>query len=258
MRSGVAEMRRLHHRIEGGFNWSLRIREERRDAGQSLVLFRIEDVEDRADQQRVARLFPMVPLVQRPFWVDQDVGDVLDVADLPFAAAHLEQRIVGSGFCVGRVEEQHAAVPGAEAGGELPVLALDVVNNRRARPGQQRGHNEANTLAASGGREAQNMFRPIMAQISVLVASQHDTIGTEKAGRLHLLLLGPTRRAIGLDLLGLACTPDRHADGDGDRDEATGRRDESAFDEDRGCVGVEAATTTRRRRVADRKESRTA
>ena len=182
----------------------------------------------------------MVPLVQRPFWVDQDVGDVLDVANLPFAAAHLEQRIVGSGFCVGRVKEQHAAVPGAEAGGELPVLALDVVNNRRARPGQQRGHNEANTLAASGGREAQNMFRPIMAQISVLVASQHDTIGTEKAGRLHLLLLGPTRRAIGLDLLGLACTPDRHADGDGDRDEATGRRDESAFDEDRGCVGVEA------------------
>ena len=34
-------------------------------------------------------------LLQRSFGVDQHVGDVLDVAHLPFAATHLQQRIVG-------------------------------------------------------------------------------------------------------------------------------------------------------------------
>ena len=40
-------------------------------------------------------LLPMVPLVERAFGVDQDVGDVLDVANLPLPAPDLEQRIVG-------------------------------------------------------------------------------------------------------------------------------------------------------------------
>ena len=53
-----------------------------------------------------------------------------------FAAADLEQRIVGRRLRVGRIEQEHAAVLGAEAGGELPVLALDVMDDRRARPGQ--------------------------------------------------------------------------------------------------------------------------
>jgi len=46
----------------------------------------------------------MVPHFQRAFGIDQDVGDVLDVADLPFAPTDLEQRIVGGRFHIGRVE----------------------------------------------------------------------------------------------------------------------------------------------------------
>ena len=34
--------------------------------------------------------------------IDEDVGDVLDVAHLPIAAPHLQQRIVGRGFRIGR------------------------------------------------------------------------------------------------------------------------------------------------------------
>jgi hypothetical protein len=127
---------------------------------------------------------------------------------------------------------------GAKAGGQLPVLALDVVDDGRARPGQQRGHDQADALAGSGRREAQHMLRPVMAQIVAVVAAEHHAIGTEQPGRLHLLRLGPARRAVGLDVLGFARPPDRHADGDGDGDEAARRRDEGALDEDRRRIGV--------------------
>ena len=86
-------------------------------------------MQDRADQESVAGFFPMVPLFQAAFGIDQDVGYVLDVAHLPLAAANLEQRVVGRGLLVGRIEQQHAAVSGAKAGGELPVLALDVMDD---------------------------------------------------------------------------------------------------------------------------------
>jgi hypothetical protein len=61
----------------------VRIGEERRDAGERLVLLGIENMEDRADQQGVAGLLPMVALFEAAFGIDQDVGDVLDVADFP-------------------------------------------------------------------------------------------------------------------------------------------------------------------------------
>src|ERR1019366_785566 len=48
----------------------------------------------------------------------------------------------------------------------------------------------------------------------------------------------PAGRTIGLDVLRLAGTPDGHADGDRDRDEATGRGDVGALDEGRGRIGV--------------------
>jgi hypothetical protein len=56
-------------------------------------------------EQRVARLFPVVPLLQRTFGIDQNVGDVLDVAYLPLPATDLEQRIVGGALRVGRIEQ---------------------------------------------------------------------------------------------------------------------------------------------------------
>ena len=87
----------------------LRIGQEGRDAGERLVLLGIENMQDGADQQRVAGLLPVVAAFQRAFGIDQDVGDVLDVAHLMLAAAHLEQRIVGGRRGIGRIEQQHVA-----------------------------------------------------------------------------------------------------------------------------------------------------
>jgi hypothetical protein len=62
------------------------------------------------------------------------------------AAAHLEQRIVGAERrLVGSNSSTRPAC--AKAGGQGPVLALDVVDDRRARPGQQRRDDEADALA---------------------------------------------------------------------------------------------------------------
>src|SRR3546814_3131162 len=71
-------------------------------------------MQDRADQQRVAGFLPVIALFQWPFRVHEDVGNILHVAHLPFTAAHLEQRIVGGGFRIGRIEQQHAPVARSE------------------------------------------------------------------------------------------------------------------------------------------------
>ena len=76
-------------------------------------------------------------------------------------------------------------MPRAKAGGELPVLALDVVDDGRAGPGQQRRHDQADALAATRRREAQHMLGPVMAQIVALVAAEHDAVGSEQAGGLR-------------------------------------------------------------------------
>ena len=179
MRPGLAEMRRLHHGGERRLDGAPGIGEEGGDARQGLVLLGVEDVQDGADQQGMAGLLPMAALFEAPFGIDQDVGDVLDVAHFPFAAADFKQWIVGRRLGVGRIEQQHAPVPGAEAGGELPVLALDVVDDGRARPGQQRGDHEADALAGTGWRKAQHMLRPVVAEIVVGVTAEHHAIGAE-------------------------------------------------------------------------------
>ena len=89
-----AEMVGRHHLAQRVLERALRIGEEGGDPRQRLFLFGIEDMQDGADQQRVAGLFPMVAPLQRAFGVDQNVGDVLHVADFVRALADFEQRIV--------------------------------------------------------------------------------------------------------------------------------------------------------------------
>ncbi len=163
VRPRFAQMRGLHHGAQRGIHRALRIGQEFGHTCQGLVGFGVKHMQDGAHQQRMAGLFPMVALVETAFRIDEDVGDVLDVAHLPLAAAHFQQRIVGRGFRVGRVEEQHAAVLRAEAGGELPVLTLDVVDDGRPRPGQQRRDDEADAFARTCRGKAQDMLRPVMA-----------------------------------------------------------------------------------------------
>jgi hypothetical protein len=83
MRAVLAEMRRRHHREQGGLDRAPGIGQERCDTGERLVGLGIENMEDRADQQRMAGLLPMIAPLQRAFGIDQHVGDVLDVADFP-------------------------------------------------------------------------------------------------------------------------------------------------------------------------------
>ena len=68
-----------------------------------------------ADEQRVASFLPVIAALERSLGVDKHIGDILDVAYLPFAAANFQQRIVGCRIRVGWIEQQHAAVPSPEA-----------------------------------------------------------------------------------------------------------------------------------------------
>src|SRR3546814_10798282 len=76
------------------------------DARERLFFLRVEDVKDSADQERVGGFFPMVPPFERTFGIDQNIGDILDIAHLMRAAAYLQQRVVSSGSNVGRIEQQ--------------------------------------------------------------------------------------------------------------------------------------------------------
>jgi len=61
-------------------------------------------MEDGADEQRVARLFPVVTPLDRALGIDQNVCDVLDVAYLLGATPDLEKRVVRGRARVGRIE----------------------------------------------------------------------------------------------------------------------------------------------------------
>jgi hypothetical protein len=64
--------------------------------GERLLLFRIENVKNDAYQKGKAGLFPMGSALERPFRVDQDVCDVLDIAHIRRALTDLKQRIIPS------------------------------------------------------------------------------------------------------------------------------------------------------------------
>lgn len=130
MWSRRAEMRRHRHRVQGRFDRMLWIGKEGGDSSQRLVWLGVEDMQNDAHQQGVAGLFPMVSPFERPFRVNQHVGDVLHVADFPRSTPNLQQRIIGGRRLVGRIEKHHAAMPFAKAGGQRPVLAFDIVDNR--------------------------------------------------------------------------------------------------------------------------------
>ena len=91
----VAQMIGAHHDAQGGDKTALWVGEEGCHAGERLLLLLgIEDVKDGADQQRMAGLFPMIAAFERALGINEDIGDVLDVADLVNTPPHLKQRVV--------------------------------------------------------------------------------------------------------------------------------------------------------------------
>ena len=49
----------------------------------------------------MAGFLPVIPSLERPFGIDENVSDILRVADLVVAFADLEQRIVGGALRAG-------------------------------------------------------------------------------------------------------------------------------------------------------------
>ena len=94
------------------------------------------------------------------------------------------------------------------------------MDDGRTRPSQKCWHNKADTLARPCGCKAQHMLGAIVPKIVAVELPQHHTIWFQKTGGTHLIGLGPARRAISLDILGFTGAPDRHANGNGDGDEA--------------------------------------
>ena len=92
---GFAKMLRRHHCAKRGLDRTFRVGQKARDPGKRLVLLRIENVKDGSNEQGVAGLLPVVPPFQRPLGIDEHVGDILDVANLPFPSSYFQERIVG-------------------------------------------------------------------------------------------------------------------------------------------------------------------
>ncbi len=105
---------------------------------------------------------------------------------------------------------------GAEAGGQLPILALDVVNDTTSRPRQERRYDKADALARTRRGETKHMLGAVMPKIGAADAAQNDSVGTKHLGLSDLALAGPARRAIGFGASTFACTPHRHRDRDDD------------------------------------------
>ena len=95
MRAGGAEMLRRHHRLERRLDRPLGIGEKIGDAGERLVGLGVKHMQDRADEQRVAGLLPVIAALQRAFGIDENIGDILHVAHFGWPAPNFEQRIIG-------------------------------------------------------------------------------------------------------------------------------------------------------------------
>ena len=132
----VAQMVRGHHDPEGLFKRAVRIGQKARNLRECLFLFGVENMQDGADQKGVAGLFPVGAPLQGAFRIDQNVRDVLDVANLVRAFANLQKRIVFGAAGVGGVEQKTMREFRAPPRCELPVLTLDVVDDGALSPTQ--------------------------------------------------------------------------------------------------------------------------
>jgi hypothetical protein len=193
--------------------------------------------------------------------IDQDVGDILDVAHLVGAAANLEQRIVMRGPCIGRVEEQAVRETCAPAGGQLPVLALDVVDDGRAGPAQQRRHDQTHALARPRRRERHDVLRALMPQVAALKCPEEGSCVGEKAGPSDVRQTCPAGGTIGRDMAALPCTPQRSSDSRAAADKAAGAGDHARAVEHLRRIGVEVIPPPEQRpgaidRATKRKEPR--
>src|SRR5579871_4750516 len=110
----------------------------------------------------MAGFLPVIAAFEGSFGIDQNIGDILRVSYLAVTFANFEQWIVGSARRVGWIEQQNGPKPRTPTGGQLEILALDVVDDRRIRPCQKGRNDEADALAGPRRRKAQDMLGTIV------------------------------------------------------------------------------------------------
>ncbi|EXI77995.1 MAG: hypothetical protein AW10_03360 [Candidatus Accumulibacter appositus] len=142
---------------------------DRRQGGRrALVGGLVERVQDDADQQRLAGFLP-VRFQTAAVRVDDQRGEVLHVANLVFGADPDFVQGVPADAAAGRsgLEAQHLVfrmLP-APAGGQGPELAFQVGDDGALAPRQEGRHHQADPLAGTGRRVAQDMLRTVVAQV---------------------------------------------------------------------------------------------
>ena len=186
----------------------------------------------------MAGLFPVISFLEASFRIDEHVGNVLDIAHFQHAAAHFEEWIVGRRRRIGRIEQQYPAEGRTEACGQLPVLALDVVDDRGCRPREQGGDDEPDALTRAGRGEAEHMLGAIVTEVGIVELAQHHSFVAEQSRLGDVAARCPARGPVGFGGCRLAAPPDRHRYGDHDRDKPTRGCDHSARLEHVRCIGI--------------------
>ncbi len=123
---------------------------------------------------------PMIATLQRAFRIDQDVRDILNVADFVDAAADFQQRVGGRALRIGRIEQAMGELR-APSGGQRPVFSFDIVNHRRLWPRQQRGHHQVDAFAGSRRRERHDVLRTVVTQIGFRHQTEEDAGGRRQS-----------------------------------------------------------------------------
>src|SRR5260364_430314 len=100
----LAEVRRRQHRVKRSLYRARWVRQEVGDPRKGLVGFGVENMQNGTDEQRMAGLLPMISALECTFGIDQNIGDILGVADLIVAFTNLKQRIVGGARRIGRIK----------------------------------------------------------------------------------------------------------------------------------------------------------
>src|SRR5215831_1633600 len=99
-------MPRLHHRLKRLLERLRWIGEEGGYAAQRLIVPCIQHMKDRPNKQRVTRLLPVIALLERAFRIDENIGDVLNIAHFMQSAPNFKQRVVCGRANISRIEEQ--------------------------------------------------------------------------------------------------------------------------------------------------------
>ena len=150
--------------------------------------------------------------------VDQDANHVLDVGDLHHPLADLEQGIPPHCVGVGRREVEDMAERLPMIGGDVPELALTVVDEHARRPGDEGGHDVASPLPAPRRADDDGVLHPVIGQVAAAETPEnapgHAALRIDQFRALHVLDPRPgggpkrARRTAG---------PAHHHDGGGER-----------------------------------------